>query len=124
MDGARCVVVRCDTRRVREDVCGTAGSRCADERESYGKAPHASRGAAPSVGLRPPLSELVPRTGRGSTMVARTPAWNPGSTDVPPRLPCLDRLACADEGDRIAVPRCRLLTQGRHGAFCRFVAWC
>ncbi len=42
-------------------------------------------------------------------MVARTPAWNPGSTDVPPRLPCLDRLACADEGDRIAVPRCRLL---------------
>ncbi len=42
-------------------------------------------------------------------MVARTAAWNPGSTDVPPRLPCLDRLACADEGDRIAVPRCRLL---------------
>ena len=49
-------------------------------------------------------------------MVARTPAWNPGSTDVPPRLPCLDRLACADEGDRIAVPRCCLLARNGQAA--------
>src|SRR4029450_2800882 len=61
----------------------------------------------------PPLSEPVPRTGRGSSMVARTPVWNPGSIDVPPRWPCLDCARARRRVDRIAVPRCRLLARSR-----------
>jgi hypothetical protein len=51
-DGARCITGRCDARWARKDVRGAARRRCRHEPEADGKAPHASRGPASSVGSR------------------------------------------------------------------------
>jgi hypothetical protein len=60
-DGARCIAVRCGARWVRNDVRGAARCGCRYEPEADGKAPHASRGATPSVDAAEVVSTVLAR---------------------------------------------------------------